>query len=83
MLSVPTLRLPRISVNKSSSSPDPKKLLSRVSSAQGLGCSSGLKEESVLGEAGKRGRTRQATHQPLPASSNLTPPTSEYYSPFC
>lgn len=52
MLLVCTLKLSRISLNKSSSSPDPKKLLSRTSSAHGPWASSGLRG-GVLGETGQ------------------------------
>lgn len=52
MLLVCTLKLSRISLNKSSSSPDPKKLLSRPSSAHGPWGSSGLRG-GVLGEKGQ------------------------------
>lgn len=47
-----TLRLSRISLSKSSSSPDPRKLPSRASSANGPWASSGLRE-GVLGEDGQ------------------------------
>lgn len=51
VLVAPVLRLSRISLSKSNSSPDPRKLLSRASSAHGSWVSSGLRG-GVLREDG-------------------------------
>lgn len=51
VLMAPVLRLSRISLSKSSSSPDSRKLLSRASSAHGSRASSGLRG-GILSEDG-------------------------------
>lgn len=62
VLLAPTLRLSRISLSKSSSSPDPRKLLSRASSAHGSWASSGLR----AGALGKDGKPQMSARPPSP-----------------
>lgn len=59
-LLAPMLRLSRISLSKSSSSPDPRKLLSRASSAHGSWASSGLR----AGALGKDGQPQMSAQDP-------------------
>lgn len=67
VLLAPMLRLSRISLSKSSSSPDPRKLLSRASSAHGSWTSSGLR----AGALDRDGQPQMSAQDPSPDGTPL------------
>lgn len=82
VLVAPMLRLSRISLSKSSSSPDPRKLLSRVSSAHGSRASSGLRG-GVLREDGQPRICQPEIPRPGPATLEGDHPLHQCWPPAC